>query len=168
MNVDYDPVKAHEYYEKHKKLKGRKRASTKGFSQKQLEQTEYAKSQLAKRYKKNVEQISDAAKMRLEDVRTEKLKQKDALVKEASQKIAALREKYMSASPEEQDAMRKQISDAVLKLREKTKAKVGMMSESLASESKKIQKETTKKVEKAKKKLEKNEDKAVEKIRSGA
>ena len=31
-NKYYDPVKAHEYYEKHKNLKGR-RTSTKGFSQ---------------------------------------------------------------------------------------------------------------------------------------
>lgn len=44
MAVNYDPVKAHEYYEKHKKLKGR--TSTKGFNQKQKEQAFYVKAQL--------------------------------------------------------------------------------------------------------------------------
>ena len=49
-NVDYDPVKAHEYYERTKRLKGRKR-STKGFSQKQKEQLAYAKDQLKQQQK---------------------------------------------------------------------------------------------------------------------
>lgn len=54
---DYDPVKAHEYYEKHKKLKGRKKGSstttstkgrwsTKGMKQAQREQWEYSRAQL--------------------------------------------------------------------------------------------------------------------------
>ena len=44
-NVNYDPKAAHEYYMKHRKLKGRKR-STKGFDDTQKEQWAYAKEQL--------------------------------------------------------------------------------------------------------------------------
>ena len=44
MAVDYDPQKAHEYYERHKKLKGRR--STSGFSSQQKEMWSYAKDQL--------------------------------------------------------------------------------------------------------------------------
>ena len=39
-SVDYDPQKAHEYYEKHKKLKGKTRKKT----QTEKEQEYYAKS----------------------------------------------------------------------------------------------------------------------------
>lgn len=42
MAVDYDPVKAHEYYEKNKKLKGRK----KGLKGQKKEQFAFVKSQL--------------------------------------------------------------------------------------------------------------------------
>ena len=43
----YDPQKAHEYYEKHKKLKGkRSKTSTAGFSQRQKEASMYVKSQI--------------------------------------------------------------------------------------------------------------------------
>ena len=49
-SVDYDPVKAHEYYMKHRKLKGRRR-STKGFSESQKEQYAYAKEQLKQQQK---------------------------------------------------------------------------------------------------------------------
>jgi hypothetical protein len=49
-SVDYDPKKAHEYYMKHRKLKGRKR-STKGFSESQKEQLVYAKDQIKKQQK---------------------------------------------------------------------------------------------------------------------
>ena len=42
--VDYDPQKAHEYYMKHRKLKGKR--STRKFTQKQKEQWAYAKDQL--------------------------------------------------------------------------------------------------------------------------
>ncbi len=41
----YDPVKAHEYYEKHKKLKGRQ--STKGMTNSQKEMATYVKDKLS-------------------------------------------------------------------------------------------------------------------------
>ena len=41
-NVNYDPKAAHEYYMKHRKLKGKKH-STKGFGDTQKEQWEYVK-----------------------------------------------------------------------------------------------------------------------------
>ena len=58
---NYDPVKAHEYYEKHKKLKGRNR-STKGFSDTQKEQYAYAKDQLRENWQSERESITEDIK----------------------------------------------------------------------------------------------------------
>ena len=52
----YDPVKAHEYYMKNRKLKGRR--SSKGMSQSQKEQWAYAKNQLSEEEKLEKQQAS--------------------------------------------------------------------------------------------------------------
>ena len=52
----YDPVKAHEYYMKNRKLKGRR--STKKFDQSQKEQWAYAKAQLSAEEKQEKQQAS--------------------------------------------------------------------------------------------------------------
>ena len=49
-DINYDPRAAHEYYLKHRKLKGNKR-STKGFDSTQKEQLDFAKEQLRQQRK---------------------------------------------------------------------------------------------------------------------
>lgn len=53
----YDPVKAHEYYEQHKKLKGR--TSTKGLSQEQKITAQYVKNKLTEERRAKTEQSKE-------------------------------------------------------------------------------------------------------------
>ena len=57
VNEYYDAEKAHEYYEKHKKLKGRH--STKGFSTRQKEMWMYGKAQLTNEKKANTKSVTE-------------------------------------------------------------------------------------------------------------
>ncbi len=117
---DYDPVKAHEYYEKNKQLKGKR--STKGFTQTQKEQFAYAKDQLREQYKEEVSSISDSVKQ-----------QKEMLTQLAKAKIESIRQqlkdrlKYMT--PEEKKAAREAIGAAIGKIRESTASKKQSVSE---------------------------------------
>lgn len=56
----YDPVKAHEYYEAHKKLKGR--TSTKGFSEEQKITARYVKQKLSEERQEKVERSKEETK----------------------------------------------------------------------------------------------------------
>lgn len=73
----YDPVKAHEYYLRNRKLKGRTQFSTKGFNEKQKQAWDYIKNQIKEKQKK--------------DALTSKT-QRDASIEQARQRAAALRE----------------------------------------------------------------------------
>ena len=53
-NKYYDPVKAHEYYEKHKKLKGRR--STKGMTDSQKAMAGYVKDKLNTEKKQKIQE----------------------------------------------------------------------------------------------------------------
>lgn len=55
----YDPVKAHEYYEKHKKLKGQH--STKGMTNSQKEMAAYVKDKLSAEKKQKLEGVTKKA-----------------------------------------------------------------------------------------------------------
>lgn len=80
----YDPVKAHEYYMAHRKLKGRH--STKGFSDTQKEQWAYTKHELGEERKNRnatnreainatrqarLKQLSDAASTQIESLKSQ-------------------------------------------------------------------------------------------------
>ena len=66
----YDPVKAHEYYIKHRKLKGRRsKTSTAGFSKKQKEASMYVKSQITSRKKSALKQHSESIKEQRKQMR---------------------------------------------------------------------------------------------------
>ena len=161
---NYDPQKAHEYYEKHKKLKGRKKAT------RQEEQMAYAQSQLQKQQKsinaKEKYWISVGASDKLSRVKEQRQAQTRRLVKDASDKISQLKEKYMNATPEEQDAMREQISNAILNIREKTKEKAGIIAQKQSDESAKISRQAQYKTQKAVERNQKDSEKAVEKAKT--
>ena len=101
MAVDYDPQKAHEYYEKRKKLKGRRKGrSTKGFSETQKAQLEYAKDQLKTEHKKNNQSITEEA-----------ANKRKALSEAASQRIKAIRAQLKNMSPEQKELVKDKIQD---------------------------------------------------------
>ena len=103
--ADYDPVKAHEYYEKHKKLKGKR--STKGFSQQQKEQFAYAKDQLRQQYKEDVSDISEGLR-----------ETKAQLAEAAKAQIQTIREamkaRMKNMSPEEKQALKTQLGAVII------------------------------------------------------
>lgn len=119
----YDPVKAHEYYEKHKKLKGRK--STAGLNSTGKEAAKYVKDKLQEErnakidslkqstmkeideYKEHIEGLKEANKR----MREEYKRKKDALKQEAE------RIKNMPKGPAKDRA-----KEALKKKREKLKA----------------------------------------------
>lgn len=57
----YDPVKAHQYYEEHKKLKGR-RPSTAGFNQSQKEAASYIKARINEEKKQEISKEKEKTK----------------------------------------------------------------------------------------------------------
>ena len=72
----YDPVKAHEYYEEHKKLKGRK--STAGLNDKGKEAARYVKEQINTEKKERIGTARETKKSNVEDKLEQKKAQDDA------------------------------------------------------------------------------------------
>ena len=124
-NVNYDPKAAHEYYMKHRKLKGKKH-STKGFGDTQKEQWEYVKEQLRTQQKEqndsSKKRINAEKARRSEQVKKQKQQRKEQLKKQAEQKIDALRKKLKNMTPEQKARMRDGISNAIGTIRERLSA----------------------------------------------
>lgn len=111
MAIDYDPQKAHEYYEKHKNLKGRKSHSTKGWSQQKKEQWAYAKEQLKQEHSaigKNITQTSKSLRQQMSDA--------------AKEKISALRESIKNLPKEQKIVARLRIKGMIDSIRADLKA----------------------------------------------
>lgn len=108
MAVDYDPQKAHEYYERHKKLKGRGKRSTKGFSKTQKAQWAYAKEQLKEEHREighNITEESKATRQELSDT--------------AKSRIKALRESLKGMSKEERAEAKERITGLIDSIKER-------------------------------------------------
>lgn len=104
MARKYDPVKAHEYYMRTRKLKGRKkkksdpRMSQKGFSQAQKEMAAYVKEKLRKKLKDHRVFLADKRK-----------REKEKLREQLKRDIASLRDrvgKVEKGSPEAESLKR--------------------------------------------------------------
>lgn len=126
MAIDYDPQKAHEYYEQHKKLKGRKSGRkalvTRKFSQQQKEQWEYAKSQLSDEHKAINKDITESARA-----------DKAVLAEQAKEKISQLREMIKNLPKEQKAAARERISGMVDSIRAELKQEKESITESSKS-----------------------------------
>ena len=85
-NPNYDPVKAHEYYMKHRKLKGDR--STKGMSDEQKEMLKFGKQQLTEQRRANMKKITEDAKSERQAM-TEHYRNKARTFKEKRQEIIA-------------------------------------------------------------------------------
>jgi hypothetical protein len=119
--VDYDPQKAHEYYMKHRKLKGRR--STKGFSQTKKEQWAYVKKQLSEEHKGINKDISESRNERIAAISEALKKQKEALTIQAKAKIEALRDRMKYMSPAEKRNIRDSINSIIGDIRAEVKSK---------------------------------------------
>lgn len=109
MAVNYDPVKAHEYYEQHKKLKGR--TSTKGFSKSQKEQAFYVKAQLTEEKKAKNKDLAEKQNA------TAKAKREE-FTNQCNEKVKALRDMLKGMSKEQKAAMKESISAQISSIKE--------------------------------------------------
>ena len=137
----YDPVKAHEYYEEHKKLKGRK--STAGLNDSGKEAAKYVKKQIddeknrliekAKVVKtndtnsaKSYKDSSVESRKNIKDAQIEQKKNaKDSTIennkREMNIRIDSLRNQLKNMSKQDRAAHREQIQGKISELRDKNK-----------------------------------------------
>lgn len=108
--VDYDPKKAHEYYMKHRKLKG-KSYSQKKFSNTQKEQFLYAKGQLKEQLETNNFNVR-------ERIKEAKRKQQEQIIAQTKAKIEEIKQKYKNMPIEQRLVMKDQIKDIISAVRE--------------------------------------------------
>ena len=105
----YDPVKAHEYYMKHRKLKGRKKKS------------DLTPEELKARERRSTKTLNDYGKAAAKQVREQINAEKKAAIKAISQgvsdQVKALRKMW-----KEQGVSKEEISARVKEIREKAKA----------------------------------------------
>lgn len=162
-NVNYDPVKAHEYYEKHKKLKGKTR-SHKGWDDSQKEQYEYAKAQAKDAYSKSSDLIGLQRSTNLKAIESAKRKQKEQITKQTSEAVAQLRDKMKNMNPEQKEAFKEKLGTAIEKLKGKTERQAARIDKSSAKQKESIKKDASRELNSAKKDYEKTVDAAYEKI----
>ena len=93
----YDPVKAHEYYMKHRKLKCRR--STKGFTEQQKAMWTYGKDQIKADEKAEKTQASADSKERKALISQQAKEQREAISADAKEKRQAIAEKAKAAPP---------------------------------------------------------------------
>jgi len=121
MAVNYDPVKAHEYYMQHRKLKGKGnkgKRSTKGFSQTQKEQWDYAKEQLRVEHKGINQNITDNSKARRQE-----------LSAQAKEMISELRGRLKDMSKEQKAEWKERIKDMISEVREELRSNKSALTE---------------------------------------
>lgn len=94
----YDPQKAHEYYEKHKQLKGK--TSTSNLNEEGKKAAKYVKQKIAEEKKAAIEKHKE----------------------EMNKKIAALREKFNELPKADRKALRAEVTQAIKALRDEHKA----------------------------------------------
>lgn len=127
----YDPVKAHEYYERTKKLKGRR--STAGLNDEGKAAAKYVKERITAEKKqkiqsskdlkdKNIKTSSESTKL----TRKQAQEKKAATIKANSQKLQAevksLRESYKGLSKEERAAKKEQVDAQIADMRARNKS----------------------------------------------
>lgn len=127
-NPDYDPIKAHEYYEKHKKSKGRR--STKGMSQSQKEQWAYVKAQLSAKHKEINSKITDTAKKDRSAAIADAKEKRSEITQQVKQKVEALRNRLKNMSPEQKKLMRDRIKAMISDVKEMGKERKSKVTES--------------------------------------
>ncbi|MFK4936070.1 hypothetical protein [Lactococcus garvieae] len=118
----YDPKKAHEYYMKNRKLKGRH--PTKGMSQQQKEQFSYAKATInanARTAKAGVDKKTKlSVQQRQKEINTyrEKVKEQRAqFTKDAQSKISSIRESLKNMPPAQRKIFKEKLTADIAKIK---------------------------------------------------
>lgn len=161
-SIDYDPVKAHEYYEKHKKLKGR---SKKGWSDTQKEQYEYAKAQAKATYDDSADKIKMIQSTNLKAINSAKQKQKEQIMKQLSAAISQLRERMKNMTPEQKEAFKEKLGSTIERLQGKAERQKARVDKSSTKEKESIKKSASGDLKKAKETYNKTIDEAYDKIK---
>lgn len=162
-SVNYDPVKAHEYYEKHKHLKGRKR-STKGWNQTQKEQLSYAKYQLSEQKKAQLSDISEQRKEIAKKLSEQKREQKKRLSEATQAKIKAVRAKLKNMPPAQKEQFKAQIQNTIDALKGELSEKKSLIDIKDKSAREELTDRTKSAREKVRENYEKGIDEAYKKI----
>lgn len=148
----YDAQKAHEYYEKHKKLKGkRSKTSTAGFSQRQKEASMYVKSQINSKKKSALKKHSENVKKQSEQMRNKVASQ----LSDIQAKIRKINSNN-SLSNNQKAELRGALKEQVAKIKEDYKASVKKFNDDSKAKSKNIQKAYDKQYESEHKKIRNN------------
>lgn len=101
----YDPVKAHEYYEQHKQLKGNRRStSTAGLNEKGKKAALYVKKQIDEEHKAETKAHSEEVSKQREEAKGNTKAKIDAATKELKSKSEAMKVRLKKMNP----AQRKQ------------------------------------------------------------
>lgn len=163
MSVDYDPVKAHEYYMRHRKLKGRH--PTKGMSTIQKEQWSYAKNQLQEAKRKQLANITEQKKEQIKNLNELKRTWKERLTEQTKQKIEELRERLKGMPAEKRKLFREGIQGMIGHIREDLKTRKSVIDTKDKSDKIMVKERATAGREKAKEEYNKGLDEAYRKIR---
>lgn len=115
-NKYYDPVKAHEYYEKHKKLKGRH--STKGMTETQKEMAAYVKDRLNTEKEQKLQGVTKKAQVSRAEVTAAAKAKREMFAKSCSNVITSLRTKLQNMNPDQKKFAKQRIQEEIAKVRE--------------------------------------------------
>lgn len=117
----YDPAKAHQYYEEHKKLKGR--TSTAGLNEEGRKVASYVKSQITAEKKQRLTANTESRKSQIESKREARRQAVEAHKTEMNQKIDTLRTMLKNMSKEDRKANKERVQGLIADLRSENKAK---------------------------------------------
>ena len=112
----YDPVKAHEYYEAHKKLKGRKRTSDLNEEGRNI--ASYVKEQINKERDSKIDAHRSQTDSQIESAQSERDRKVEQHKNEMNSAIEALRNQLKRMSPARKRAHRDEIQADINALRE--------------------------------------------------
>lgn len=129
----YDPVKAHEYYEQHKQLKGRR--STAKLDDEGKEIWQYTKDQITERKKADIQAESDQKNATIEQHRAEAKATRERISQRLKQLNAYLKSKSTKGLSAEE---RERVTAEKAQMREEARADAASEREKVASDLKSV------------------------------
>lgn len=118
----YDPQKAHEYYEKHKQLKGG-RLSTAGLNEEGRKTANYVKKQIDEQKTELLKSESESHKREVEQKQKEKTDTIEKHNKVMTQRINSLKNALKRMSPAQRESEAPRIKNIIYKLKEENNKK---------------------------------------------
>ena len=169
----YDPKKAHEYYIKHRKLKGkRSKTSIAGFSKKQKEASMYDKNRIKKKQKKALAKHTEDTKNKREQYSASVKQQREQMRVEVSNKLSDIQKKIKqingnsNLSNNQKAELRGALKEQLGKIKEDYASKKEQFNEGVKAGRQKISDEAKNKRKKIKKAYQKKYEKEHKKIKN--